>query len=89
VRSCCAAEPPAWLLNAEILCLDLGLLASLYAAYRIATDGAQTSRRYLRQFWPWSGLIVLLFAFGVWIVFQPMEMRGTLSPSAALSGVGP
>ena len=24
-------------------------------------------------------LLFLLFAIGVWIVFQPMEMRGTLS----------
>lgn len=88
VRSCCAAEPPGWLLHAEILCLDLGLLASLYAAYRIATADAHASRPSLRQFWPWSALIVILFALGVWIVFQPMEMRGTLSP-AALAGGGP
>jgi hypothetical protein len=28
---------------------------------------------------PWAVLIVLLFAAGVWIVLQPMQMRGTLS----------
>ena len=32
----------------------------------------------LAAFAPWAVLIVLLFAAGVWIVFQPMQMRGTL-----------
>ena len=27
---------------------------------------------------PWALLIVVLFAAGVWIVLQPMQMRGTL-----------
>jgi hypothetical protein len=27
---------------------------------------------------PWAVLIGLLFAAGVWIVFQPMQMRGML-----------
>ena len=32
-----------------------------------------------RAFAPWAVLIVLLFAAGVWIVLQPMQMRGTLA----------
>ena len=32
----------------------------------------------LKAFAPWAVLILLLFAAGVWIVFQPMQMRGTL-----------
>jgi hypothetical protein len=27
---------------------------------------------------PWAVLLVLLFAAGVWILLQPMQMRGTL-----------
>jgi hypothetical protein len=27
---------------------------------------------------PWALVMVLLFAAGVWIVLQPMQMRGTL-----------
>jgi hypothetical protein len=37
-------------------------------------DRAPTS--VLKVFAPWALLIVLLFAAGVWIVLQPMEMRG-------------
>jgi hypothetical protein len=52
------------------------LLLSLYCGCRIArrnTPGAW------RAFLPWVFLIVLLFATGVWIVLQPMQMRGTLA----------
>ncbi len=62
------------------MALDLGLLGSLYVAYRIAI-GAQ-ARSVARQFVPWALLSLLLFGAGVWIVLQPMEMRGML-PTAA------
>ena len=73
--ACCrpAAE---WLPLFEIVCLDLGLLLSLYAAHRIALG---RSPRAWRAFGPWAILIVLLFAAGVWIVLQPMQMRGTMT----------
>jgi hypothetical protein len=29
-------------------------------------------------FMPWAVLVLLVYAFGVWLVFQPMEMRGLL-----------
>jgi hypothetical protein len=35
----------------------------------------------LKVFAPWVLLMVLLFAAGVWIVLQPMQMRGTLLSS--------
>ena len=31
---------------------------------------------------PWACLILLLFVAAVWIVFQPMQMRGTLGGGA-------
>jgi cytochrome c oxidase assembly factor CtaG len=84
-----ALGPPHWvagccrpaldgLLHLEILLLDLGMLLSLYTGYRIAL--AQSSRwsQALRAFAPWAMLITLLFAAGIWIIFQPMQMRGTL-----------
>lgn len=70
----------AWLLRLELTFLDLGLLLSLYTAYRIALERQPRTGPALKAFVPWAGLIVLLFAAGVWIVFQPMEMRGTLLP---------
>ena len=65
-----------WLPRLEIVCLDLGLLLSLYTGCRIAVG--RSSRPPGRAFVPWAFLIVLLFATGVWIVLQPMQMRGTM-----------
>lgn len=73
--SCCL-QLAGWLLRLEILFLDLGLLLSLYTGYRIARSLAPS--RALRAFTPWALVLVLLFAIGIWIVFQPMQMRGTL-----------
>jgi hypothetical protein len=67
-----------WLPRLEILFLDVGLLASLYAAYRIARTQSPGWSRAVRAFAPWAALVVLLYATGVWIVLQPMQMRGTL-----------
>jgi hypothetical protein len=57
--------------------LDLGLLLSLYTGYRIAL--AETSRfgRAMKLLLPWAFLMMLLFWAGVWIILQPMQMRGT------------
>jgi hypothetical protein len=59
-----------WLLPLELLFLDVGLLLSLYTGYRLAPS--------LKALAPWAMLLTLLFAAGVWILLQPMEMRGTL-----------
>jgi hypothetical protein len=67
---CCAAAP-AWLLRAELLALDLGLLLSLYTAWRVGG-------RRLGPTLPWAALIVGLFALGVWVLLEPMQMRGTM-----------
>ena len=77
-RACC--RPVAdWLPRLEILFLDLGLLLSLYSGYRIALTQSERASQALKMLAPWALLIVLLFAAGVWIVLQPMQMRGTLS----------
>jgi hypothetical protein len=76
--ACC--RPVAdWLPRLEILFLDLGLLLSLYVAYRIALAQTEWASQALKLLAPWAVLIALLFAAGVWIVLQPMQMRGTLS----------
>lgn len=71
--ACCALPPADWLIHLEIVILDLGMLLSLYTGYRIALD-----RNSLKGFAPWAILTLLLFASGIWIVLQPMAMRGTL-----------
>jgi cytochrome c oxidase assembly factor CtaG/ferredoxin len=69
----------AGLLRLELLFLDGGLLLSLYTAWRIALERRPRMGQALRAFLPWAVVLVLLFAVGVWIVFQPMEMRGMMS----------
>jgi cytochrome c oxidase assembly factor CtaG len=76
--SACCRPVGDWVLRLEVLCLDLGLLLSLYTAYRIALAQSPRVPRALWALAPWALLIVLLFAVGIWLVFQPMQMRGTL-----------
>jgi cytochrome c oxidase assembly factor CtaG/ferredoxin len=66
----CCGPVTGWLLPLELLFLDGGLLLSLYTGYRLAPT--------LKALAPWALLLLLLFALGVWILFQPMQMRGTL-----------
>jgi hypothetical protein len=85
VCSCCRPAPD-WLLKAELLMLDVGMLFSLYAAWRISFalvsaqgDSPRVSHwRTLKVATPWAVLIVGLFVVGVWILLQPMQMRGML-----------
>jgi hypothetical protein len=77
VATCC--RPVAdWLPHLEVLFLDLGLLLSLYTGYRIALARSPRLSQALWALAPWALLMALLFAAGVWLVFQPMQMRGTL-----------
>jgi hypothetical protein len=62
-----AAPPPDWLRGMQLLLLDGGLVWALYLAWR-ARSRSLTS----------MGLAVALYAIGVWILFQPMEMRGLM-----------
>jgi polyferredoxin len=71
----CCRPVAEWLPRLEIVFLDFGLLLSLYSGCRIAAGRGPAA---WRAFIPWAILVVLLFATGVWIVLQPMQMRGTL-----------
>src|SRR5262249_30047317 len=78
--ACACCQPVAdWLPRLEIVFLDLGFLLSLYVAYRIALAQSERVSEAMKAFAPWALLIVLLFAAGIWIVLEPMQMRGTLS----------
>jgi len=69
----------AWsgLLGVELLLLDAGLLLTLYILWRKAETIGRKTPGAAGAFAPWAFLAVALFIFGVWILFQPMEMRGT------------
>lgn len=60
----------------ELCFLGAGFLGSLYLFWRIALR--MNRARALAGFLPWAILAVALYAAGVWIIFQPMEMRGTM-----------
>jgi sterol desaturase/sphingolipid hydroxylase (fatty acid hydroxylase superfamily) len=68
--------PAAWLNPVELGFLGLGWFGSLLAAYRLAEQDrpAQPWRAFL----PWAALIVLLLVAAIWLMSQPMEMRGTM-----------
>ena len=75
--SCCGPAP-TWLIPLELLILDIGLLASIWLQYKLAR---QLTGRLISEFaaWlPWAILTTALWITGVWIIFQPMEMRGTM-----------
>ncbi len=74
------------LLPLEIAALAVGLWVSVLVAWRIALDAARTWRAGLGLFAPWAVLACALWAAGLWILFQPMEMRG-MGPGAGM-GMG-
>ncbi|HEY6806752.1 MAG TPA: cytochrome c oxidase assembly protein [Pyrinomonadaceae bacterium] len=71
-----------WLPSLDLLLLDFGLLFSLYLIWRTASRFNFSFAKTLRLNFPWAGLAFVLYTIGVWIVFQPMQMRGMMMPSA-------
>ena len=74
----CCRPVGSWLPKLEILFLDFGLLLSLYTGYRITKLQSIGLHHGTKAFIPWALLIGLLFAVGIWLIFQPMQMRGTM-----------
>lgn len=59
----------------ELGFMGLGLLGSWMVSWSVATELAP--RRTWSSFAPWGVLHALLFVAAVWIMLQPMDMRGT------------
>jgi len=72
-----AMVPESWLLPMEVVFLQGGLLLTLVAGFRIARREEGDLRRARRAFLPWAALATLLCLAGIWLLLQPMEMRGT------------
>jgi len=68
------------LMGTQIAVLGIGWLVSTAVTWRFATTpwsgGASSAARLAA---PWVALCALLYLLGVWIVLQPMEMRGMLA----------
>ena len=64
------SSPPSWLLDGELYLMVIGFLASIAICLRLTKTA--------RERFPWCALAVILFCCGVWILFQPMQMRGMI-----------
>ena len=78
-----ALAPTEWLFPIEAVLLYLGAFGSIVAAFQIARDRTPVDepaarRAILGAALPWILVVLLLLGFGLWIMLQPMEMRGTL-----------
>jgi hypothetical protein len=85
-----ALVPPEWLFPVEAVLLYLGAFGSIVAAFQIAqartsADEPAARQAILGAALPWIVLVMLLLGFGLWIMLQPMEMRGTMQ---MVSGTG-
>ncbi|MCU1238946.1 MAG: yccM [Candidatus Solibacter sp.] len=69
---------PGWLPSVELLFLGMGLLLTLHSAWRVACRISEGRRRAVAVMSPWAVVAGALYSAGVWIVFQPMQMRGTM-----------
>jgi hypothetical protein len=86
-----ALVPSEWLFPIEAVLLYLGAFGSIVAAFQIARDRTPvdepTARRaILGAALPWILVVLLLLGFGLWIMLQPMEMRGTLQMATKTGG---
>lgn len=82
--------PYGWLFPIEAVMLYLGAFGSIIVAFQIAVAqsaglrAAQSAglryelRGVLAAAMPWIGLTLALLGLGLWIMVQPMEMRGTM-----------
>ena len=64
------ASTPSWIITGELLLLTLGFLASFALCLRLT--------KTISQRLPWCLLSALLYFCGIWILLQPMQMRGML-----------
>jgi len=78
-----ALVPSEWLFPIEAVLLYLGAFGAIVAAFQIArsrtpVDEPAARRAILGAALPWILVVLLLLGCGLWIMLQPMEMRGTL-----------
>ena len=62
----------------ESIFLYTGLIGSLLVAWLIAVQLYRTRQQALRGWLPWAVLFVVMLGTGLWIMLNPMEMRGTI-----------
>jgi hypothetical protein len=66
------------LLSVQLLLLDAGLLMTLYLGWRLARHWAKSAGAAVLLLLPWAATVAVVYAAGVWILLQPMQMRGVM-----------
>ncbi len=66
---------PGAVLILQMALLDAGFLAALYVGWRLTGTLPRMGRR-VAALLPWASIAVGLYAAGVWILLEPMQMRG-------------
>ncbi len=84
--------PLGWVFPIEAALLYGGATLSIITAIQVAQDhmaavrpaarGEQGRGAALLAALPWIGITLLMLGFGIWIMLQPMEMRGTMLMTA-------
>ena len=69
---------PDVMLDVQLCLLDAGILLSLYAGWRIARDYTNRAQDGLLLLTPWATVAAVLYAAGIWVLLQPMQMRGMI-----------
>jgi cytochrome c oxidase assembly factor CtaG len=67
---------PDVMLASQLLLLDAGVLLSLYVGWRIARGYTSRLQDVLLLLAPWATVAAALYALGIWVFLQPMQMRG-------------
>ena len=78
----CCLPPPDWLLMFELVLLNAGFVFSFVLGFRHVREAfpSRGTLMVLLTALPFVFVQGALFFWGCWIVFQPMQMRGTLLP---------
>ena len=87
--ACCKADSIPWLLPAELIVLGVGMAVSFVVAYRLSgsSDLETVARTKLvsdrvihprKAAIPWVLLMLVYYAACVWVLLQPMQMRGAI-----------
>ena len=64
------------LLSVQVLVMDVGLLFSLYVGWRLVREMTASVRSMAAMLSVWCVSSTVLYAICVWVLTQPMEMRG-------------
>ena len=69
------------MLSVQLLLLDAGLLLTLYLGWRFAHQWAVSAVRAVLLLLPWAATVTVGVCRRLWILLQPMQMRGMIMPS--------